>query len=158
MQVKGADELAAEVDAEPLLSASAKLFGVGQVGDERMRFRVDDDVGRLGGVHLGAHPLVLDDLQPLLVPGEPEAILGQRLGHQNRHLVPLQPAPRHIVQLLRRRRQHVLLSCLSNKSRKRTSRLANTSHYKRSYTSGRLLFRRRKKIQWIDRSDIDKGQ
>ncbi len=97
------------MDAESLLSASAKLFGVGQIGDERMRFRVDEEVGRLSGVHLGVHPFILDDLQPLLVSGEPEAILGQRLGHQNRHLVPLQPTPRHIVQLLRRRRQHVLL-------------------------------------------------
>ena len=69
--------MTAEMDSESWMSASAELFGVGRIGDERMRLGMDDDVGRLRGVHLGVHPLVLDDLQSLLMSRQPEAILGQ---------------------------------------------------------------------------------
>lgn len=70
---------------------------------------MDDHVGRVGRSQLRVHPLVLDDLHALLMSGQSETIMRQRFGHQDAYFVPLQSTRRHVVQLLRRRRQHVLL-------------------------------------------------
>lgn len=114
VRMKRSDERAAQVNTQSGLATSAVLLGVGQIGQERMRSGMDDDIG-----HRHVHPLVFDGyplvgLAEFVVPtleliGESETFgRSGRFGHQNGDPVPLKTASSHVVQLLRRAAQHVL--------------------------------------------------
>ena len=92
--IERTDEMATEMDTHSGLSASAVLLRPGQIGHQRVRPWMDDEIGSIG-----VHPLIFDDhlLLTVAAAAESEAILCGRWGHHHRDPVPLQSSFGYIM-------------------------------------------------------------